>query len=113
MIDENVIETLVKEISEGKINKDSVADILIEFSTENGKKRISLEEIISNFHSISEDTLVTIIREEIEKNKEELLKRRDKAFNILMARVMGRVRGKAEGKLVAELIRKEVDNLLR
>jgi glutamyl-tRNA(Gln) amidotransferase subunit E len=113
LIDENVIETLVKEISEGKINKDSVADILIEFSTENGKKRISLEEIISNFHSISEDTLVTIIREEIEKNKEELLKRRDKAFNILMARVMGRVRGKAEGKLVAELIRKEVDNLLR
>ncbi len=107
LINDEVIETLVREVSEGKISKDALPDILIDFST---SKR-DLREIISKYSSITTDQLVSIIRDEVEKNRKELTERKDKAFNILMSRVMSKVRGKADGKVVAELIRKEVEQL--
>ncbi|WP_054845732.1 Glu-tRNA(Gln) amidotransferase subunit GatE [Sulfuracidifex tepidarius] len=107
LVDEGVIETIVKHVSEGRISKDSVADILIEFTTSNK----NLQDVISKYTSISTDQLISLIRQEVERNRKELVEKKDKAFTILMSTVMSKVRGKADGKVVAELIRKEIEKL--
>ncbi len=50
--------------------------------------------------------MINLIKEIVAQNSEEVKSKGEKAFSLLMGKVMERVRGRAEGKKVAELIRK-------
>jgi len=47
----------------------------------------------------------------INENKEEIMRRREKAFNYVMGKVMDQVRGKIDGKIVAERVREKLKSL--
>lgn len=107
LITDDIIEEVISEVYKGNINKDSIPEILIEYSRGNGK----IEDIINKYSMISDNELEKIVKETIEENKEDIYKRKEKAFSLVMGRVMAKVRGKAEGKKVAELIKKELQNI--
>ncbi|ARM76561.1 Glu-tRNA(Gln) amidotransferase subunit GatE [Acidianus manzaensis] len=106
LITEEVLDTTFNAIYNGEISKDSIAEILLHYSKNGG----DIKSIIAQYQKLSDSELEKIIKEIISTNKNELLSKKDKAFNIVMGRVMSKVRGKAEGKKVAELIKKELEN---
>ncbi|EZQ06813.1 glutamyl-tRNA amidotransferase [Candidatus Acidianus copahuensis] len=108
LINDHVLEEIFNAISEDKIAKDSVTEVLLAFSKEKGAK---LEEIIKRYSSISEQDLENIIDEVINSSIDEIKLKKEKAFNLIMGRVMNKVRGRAEGKRVAELIKEKLQKL--
>lgn len=109
LVTDEVLETIIRSIYEDKITKDSVQEILLEFTT----AKSDLSDIIKKYSKISEEELLKIIREEISNLRQEIEENRDRAFNIVMKRVMSKIRGKAEGKRVAELIKRELESIFR
>jgi len=109
LVTDEVLETIIRSIYEDKITKDSVQEILLEFTT----AKSDLSDIIKKYSKISEEELLNIIREEISNLRQEIEENRDRAFNIVMKRVMSKIRGKAEGKRVAELIKRELESIFR
>jgi len=109
LVTDDVLETIIRSIYEDKITKDSVQEILLEFTT----TKSDLSDIIKKYSKISEEELLKIIREEISNLRQEIEENRDRAFNIVMKRVMSKIRGKAEGKRVAELIKRELESIFR
>lgn len=109
LLTDEILELIIKFLYEDKITKDSIQEILLEFTT----TKSNLNDIIKKYTKISEEELINIIREEIQKSREEIESKKDKAFNIIMNKVMSRVRGKVEGKRAAELIKRELESILR
>ncbi|MCI2414916.1 MAG: Glu-tRNA(Gln) amidotransferase subunit GatE [Candidatus Aramenus sp.] len=107
LITDNVIEAVIAGVYSGVINKDSIPEILLEYSLGKG----TINELISRFSSISDQELEKIVKATIQENLEEIKRKKDKAFNLVMGRVMAKVRGKAEGKKVAELIKRELEKI--
>ncbi|MEM0064000.1 MAG: Glu-tRNA(Gln) amidotransferase subunit GatE [Metallosphaera sp.] len=102
-ISDEDIETLIASLSEGSISKDSLSQILLEYCAPNSSS--DLKSIISKYTTMSDQEIVKIVKEVIVRYREEVKEKREKAFSLLMGRVMEKVRGKAEGKKVAEIIR--------
>ncbi|MFP3200895.1 MAG: Glu-tRNA(Gln) amidotransferase subunit GatE [Sulfolobaceae archaeon] len=109
IITDDVIEKIVKAIYDDKISKDSIQDILLE--TASSKKNV--DEIINKYSRISDSELEKIIDEVIAENIKEIEEKKEKAFNIIMGKVMSKVRGRADGKRVSELIREKMKNYPR
>jgi glutamyl-tRNA(Gln) amidotransferase subunit E len=109
IITDDVIEKIVKAIYDDKISKDSIQDILLE--TASSKKNV--DEIINKYSRISDSELEKIIDEVIAENLKEIEEKKEKAFNIIMGKVMSKVRGRADGKRVSELIREKMKNYPR
>lgn len=107
LITEDILDEIFSSIQKGILSKDSVSEILLEYSKKEGKEDI--RSVISRYRKLSDDELEKIIKDVILASKDELEKKRDKALNIIMGKVMQKVRGKAEGKKVAELIKKELE----
>ncbi|MBW9140360.1 MAG: Glu-tRNA(Gln) amidotransferase subunit GatE [Candidatus Aramenus sp.] len=107
LITDDVIEAVIAGVYDGEINKDSIPEILLEYSLGKG----TINELISKFSSISDQELEKIVKATIQENLEEIKRKKDKAFNLVMGRVMAKVRGKAEGKKVAELIKRELEKI--
>ncbi|AWR97793.1 Glu-tRNA(Gln) amidotransferase subunit GatE [Acidianus sulfidivorans JP7] len=107
LITEEILDITFSAVNNGDISKDSVTEILLDYSKNGG----DIKSVIAKYQKLSDTELEKIIKEIILSSKDEILAKRDKAFNILMGRVMSKVRGKAEGKKVAELIKKELQNL--
>lgn len=110
IITEEVLDEVFTSIQKGIISKDSITEILLEYSRVGGKEGI--KEVISKYTRLSDEELERIVKEAILSSKDELIKRKDKAVNIVMGKVMQLVRGRAEGKKVAELIRKELEKIM-
>ncbi|MCH1771332.1 MULTISPECIES: Glu-tRNA(Gln) amidotransferase subunit GatE [Metallosphaera] len=103
-ISDGDIEAVIASVSQGKITKDSIPQILLEYSAPNSN--VGIKSVISRYTGISEEELINLIKEIVAQNSEEVKSKGEKAFSLLMGKVMERVRGRAEGKKVAELIRK-------
>ncbi|PKP52075.1 MAG: Glu-tRNA(Gln) amidotransferase GatDE subunit E, partial [Candidatus Altiarchaeales archaeon HGW-Altiarchaeales-3] len=89
-------------ITEGKIGKDSIPDILIEVA-KTGK---SVEKIVSekNLGFMGEDEVEKIVVEIINKNSAIIERMDDKAFGPLMGQVMGVTKGRADAGVVNQLL---------
>jgi glutamyl-tRNA(Gln) amidotransferase subunit E len=111
-ITDDVLESIFNALNSGKISKDSIPEILLKYSKEKKEgENVNIDKIITSFSSLSEEELEKIVKETVETSKEEIIKKRDKAFNILMGKVMSKVRGRADGKRVADLIRRELERI--
>ncbi|MEM1756331.1 MAG: Glu-tRNA(Gln) amidotransferase subunit GatE [Thermoplasmata archaeon] len=99
-------------LNENKISKDSINEILIEYC----KTKKNIFEIVKekNLFSLSYEEVLKIVEEIFNKNIENILKKRDKALNIMMSEVSKVVKGRFDsGKLyniIIEILRK--NNLL-
>ncbi len=109
-ISEEDIEEIIKGIYENRISKDSIQEILLEYTS--SKSSVSLSEVIRKYEIIPIEELEKIIEDTIKSNIDEINKRKEKAINIVMSKVMNRVKGRADGKLVLELIKSKLKDLI-
>ncbi|BCU68581.1 glutamyl-tRNA(Gln) amidotransferase subunit E [Sulfolobales archaeon HS-7] len=108
-IDDIVITKVLNAVDKGIVNKDSIPQIFIDYCTRDEE----IEHIISNYSTLSDQELNKIIREVVNESVDEIKSKGDKAFNIIMGKVMQKVRGKAEGRKVAELIKENINEIHR
>ncbi|MGC9105693.1 MAG: Glu-tRNA(Gln) amidotransferase subunit GatE [Thermoprotei archaeon] len=101
------IEEIIRSVSEGKILKDAVQDVILQYTTTNKP----LTEVLKSFSTITDDELRQIVKSVIEELGEQAKADKKKAFNAVMGKVMGKVRGRAEGKKVAEIINEELNKV--
>lgn len=109
-ISEEDIEEIVKGIYENRISKDSIQEILLEYTS--SKSSVSLSEVMKKYEIIPVEELEKIVEDAIKSNIDEINKRKEKAINIVMSKVMSRVKGRADGKLVLELIKAKLKDLI-
>jgi len=103
-VTDSVIEKILEEVYEGRISKDSIPSILLDYCSPEENR--NLREIIVKYTQLSDDELLAIISAVVKESEQELRVKGEKAFGIVMGRVMDKVRGRAEGRRVAELIRR-------
>lgn len=108
IVTDDILDILLREIYSGNITKDAIEEILLEFTT---AKNPNLNEILSKYKAIPDSELAKIIKDTISTIPQDILKNKNKAFNVIMGKVMSKVRGKVDGKKVAELIREELDKI--
>ncbi|MEM2133343.1 MAG: Glu-tRNA(Gln) amidotransferase subunit GatE [Candidatus Jordarchaeaceae archaeon] len=110
-ISEENIKDVFKFLSEGKIAKEAVENILQELakspsiSVSDALKELGLE-------TITVEKLEKIIDEVLYESREFIEKSGDRAFSPMMGKVMEKVRGKIDGKVVAEVLRKKIAKIL-
>jgi glutamyl-tRNA(Gln) amidotransferase subunit E len=107
--DEKIVK-LFELISEGKIAKEAIPEIL-----RVAAKGVDIPEAIKQLglEAISKEELLRLIRETIQINRELVLSRGDAAIGPLMGKIMDRVRGKVDGKIVHETIELELRRFLK
>ncbi len=111
LITEEVLEKVFKGVSSGVISKDSIPEILKEYLSSKGSKNI--EELIKSYTILRKEEVEKIVDEVIERNKEVILAKESKAFNIIMGEVMKIVRGKIDGKVVADIVKEKLNTYLK
>jgi len=108
-ISEEDLEKIVLMISKREIPRESLEKVC-SYLIEN--KGIKVEDAIKAIGiGLEGSELEKMIREILIRNKEEIKKRGEKAFNYAMGLVMKELRGKAEGKKIAEIIKKQINSL--
>jgi glutamyl-tRNA(Gln) amidotransferase subunit E len=106
--DDQVIEVLVA-VKEGKAAKEAVPEIL---RTVAGGAEVS-EALKKCAPVINRDELHAIIAQIVNERVSFVRERGNAALAPLMGVVMGEVRGSADGKVVSELLKKEIDRVLK
>ena len=73
-----------------------------------------IREIIAAFKAskVSEKEVRKIIKDIIEKNKELVLEKKERAVNALMGDAMQKLKGKVEARVVAKILKEELGNVL-
>jgi glutamyl-tRNA(Gln) amidotransferase subunit E len=110
LLTEEVIYQTFVTVANGKITKESVLDVLA-WLARNPRSGIddALREL--KLEMIDRRSLEQIVQKHVDANKSLALKEKDRAFGVIMSRVMGEVRGRADAKLVSELIAKKIGEL--
>ncbi|MEM0052393.1 MAG: Glu-tRNA(Gln) amidotransferase subunit GatE [Sulfolobales archaeon] len=101
-----VIKDVLSTLKRGEISKDGVIQILKEYALD---PRKPIEELIKKYSKVDVNEVIKIVSKIIESNREELIKRKDKAFNIVMGLAMKELRYRVDGRIVADVVR----NLIR
>jgi glutamyl-tRNA(Gln) amidotransferase subunit E len=108
---ENVTDELIEEIvdmlSRGEISKEAIPDLMKQALLNPEKK---LKELVRELGITRLDVneLDRIIEEVVERHREKLLARKEKAFAIAMSETMKIVRGRIDGAIVAENVKKKL-----
>ncbi len=106
---ENLSEERIKDalrlVVRGEIAKEALPDLLAAAAREPEKP---VEEIAreAGLRAMSVEELDSIIRSTIEENRKAVEERGERAFGLLMGRVMSKVRGRIDGKIVAQELRR-------
>lgn len=110
-VDENTIERVVEAVARGVIAKEAIPDILAYIAKNPGT---TVEQAINalGLKTTSVDELDKLIENIIASNKEKLLSKQSKAFNIVMSEVMKTMRGKVDGKLIADRVKVKLREIL-
>jgi glutamyl-tRNA(Gln) amidotransferase subunit E len=73
--------------------------------------RKPIEELIKKYSKVDVNEVIKIVSKIIESNREELIKRKDKAFNIVMGLAMKELRYRVDGRIVADVVRNLIKEL--
>jgi len=63
--------------------------------------------------AVSADEIRRIVRKKIEENMDIVVRRGEKAFSLIMGKVMSELRGRADGKIVAAIVKEELGSVLK
>ncbi|MGQ4833051.1 MAG: Glu-tRNA(Gln) amidotransferase subunit GatE [Candidatus Asgardarchaeia archaeon] len=110
-ISEDHLLELFKLVSQGKINRDAIPRVL-EWISKNPNKPVHDAISALGLSKLSEDELSIIIEELLQKNKEYIAEKGERAFGKLMGDLMKEVRGRADGKFVSEMLRKKLSQFI-
>lgn len=106
VITDEVIEEIINALYNDKISKDSIQEILVDYST--SKKPI--RNIVDNYAKITDEELNRIIDKILDENKDIINQKGEKAFNVIIGKVMNVVKGRAEGKKVVDTLKLKMKN---
>lgn len=106
----DVIKYVLSMLRSGSLSKDGVIEVLREYASDPKK---SINDLAKRYVKKDLDEVTRVISKIVESNRDELIKKKDRAFNIVMGLAMKDLRGKVDGKVVADLVRKLLDELLR
>ncbi len=106
-----VIKEVLAAVASRRIAKEAIPEILLRYGKSGGK--VSVEGIIKGFENLSINDLDALIDEVLEREKELVKAKGERAFSLIMGRVMSRVRGKVDGKVVAERVRSRLKDFLQ
>jgi glutamyl-tRNA(Gln) amidotransferase subunit E len=105
------IAAIVKSLGDvGKEDLIAITEIVYKYP------QLSIEEIVSKMksrRSVDIGKLRELVRSKIMEFSDEVKKRREKAFQFIMGKVMNEVRGYADGKTVANIVKEELESFLR
>ena len=104
IITDDLLEYMIRLLYEDEISKDSIPEILLEYS----RKKEDINKLVEEYSKISDEQLEKIVDQVIQENIRIIEEKGDKAFNVIMGKVMSKVRGKVEGKKVAEIISRRI-----
>ena len=95
-------------VNKGKLAKEAIPEVLTELALD---ETSSLEEIVSKRY-MSIDQLDEIIDTKIKELREEIFARGERAYGLLMGRVMSEVRGRIDGAIVSKRVKKKLREYL-
>ena len=105
------LKQLLSMVGNGVIAKEAIPEVLKIYLKSEGKE--SIQEVIKEFRSITQDELEEIVKETLEELRHEVLRRGGKAFSFIMGKVMAKVRGRADGELVARVVKEKLSELIK
>nr|MDO8089295.1 GatB/YqeY domain-containing protein [Candidatus Sigynarchaeota archaeon] len=112
---ENISQEKIKDIfrllSEGKIAKEAVEEILRVLGE---SPSATVEEVLKELklETITPEELEALIDKILDESIDFIKKSGERAFSPMMGKVMKQVRGKIDGKVVAEVLRKKLEQRL-
>ena len=104
-IGEHHLTQLFRALSEGKIVKEAIEDVL-SWIARNPEKDISDALQALGIETLTEEEVIKLIDEIIEANKEEIIKAGPRALGIVMKRLMRQIRGRFDGGKAKRLVEK-------
>ncbi len=112
LISNEMIGQALKAFKEGEITQDILLDVLGEWSKQ---LKASFDTILKTMklEKVSEKELQELVRKVIEKNKKLVEENGMHSIGALMGEVMKEVRGKASGKDVNDVLKKELEKVLK
>lgn len=107
MLDDSTIEQVFEAVEQGRVAKESALDILAWLS---GNPSADLTKALQELklEMLSLGALERIVQKHVSLNKDLIQLDTERAFNVIMGRVMGEVRGRADSQRVSELIKKKI-----
>lgn len=109
-ITDNQLRDIFKSISEGKLTKEALSDI-VTWLCKNEDKTIQEAAETLGLQSISHDNLEKLIGKIVEDNKDLVKKRGEGSFSALMGLAMSDLRGKADAAIVSEILKEKIREL--
>ena len=100
---------LLKAVDEGGIAKEAVPEILEKYLRSEGR----IDELVRKYEGLSDEELRKIVKEVVAKYSDEVARKGDKAFSLIMGKVMQVVRGRADGRKVAQVVKNEINSLIK
>ncbi len=109
---EEQLEAVLRKAAEGAIGKDAVPELLAYLAK---NPEASVEEAIEKLGLRRVDTaeVERLVEEAVEKLRQEILARGQRALSKVMGAVMPKLRGRVDGRLVAEIARRKIEEVLR
>ncbi|MEM2158228.1 MAG: GAD domain-containing protein, partial [Sulfolobales archaeon] len=104
-----VIREVLNLLRSGNLSRDGVIEVLREYALDPKKP---INDLVKKYAKKDLDEVIKIISRIIELNRQELMMKKEKAFNIVMGLAMKELRGKVDGKVVADLVRTLLNELL-
>ena len=98
-------------VSQGKIDRDAIPRVL-EWCSRNPGKHVAVAITELGLSKLSESEILKLIEDLLQKNKEYIAEKGERAFGKLMGDLMKVVRGRAEGKVVSNLLRKKLSEFV-
>ena len=109
-ITDNQLRDIFKSISEGKLAKEALPDV-ITWLCKNEDKTIQEAIEALGLQSISHDNLEKLIGKIVEDNKDLVKKRGEGSFGTLMGLAMNDLRGKADAAIVSKILKEKIREL--
>ncbi|MEM1851990.1 MAG: Glu-tRNA(Gln) amidotransferase subunit GatE, partial [Acidilobaceae archaeon] len=111
-VSDEVLREIIEMLAEGAIAKEAVEKILEEAAKNPG---VSARDIAKKLglSALSIEEAEIIIDSIVKEDKEEILKRGQRAVSYVMGKAMEKLRGRVDGKIVAEIVKKKVEEVLR
>ncbi len=105
----DAIAKVLRSVGEGLIAKEAIPEVLLRYARE-GR---DIEKVIEGFRRLGMDELERLIDKVIKENSDAVRSRGERAFGLVMGRVMAVVRGRVDGRVVAEAVRRRLAEFLK
>ena len=110
-LEEGHFEEIFMALSDGKIAKEGIVEVLKGFC-EYPDKNIDKILEIKGLKGLSKEEVEKIIEEIIKEHLNVVREKGEKAYGFLMGRCMAKLRGKADGKLVNDILREKLKEFI-